>query len=73
MSKFIRIRDYVLYTSTSSTIVQSVYIHDHDTADIIFMDGRSFKYDINTILKPSVGNDITAVVNQAIADIAIAV
>ena len=35
MSRYMRLRDYILYTSTVNTIVQSVFIHDKDNADIV--------------------------------------
>lgn len=72
MSRFMRLRDYILYTSTTNTIVQSVFIHDKENSDIILEDGSSLKDIIGTILKPSTG-DLTAVINQAIVNQAIAV
>ena len=72
MSRFMRLRDYILYTSTTNTIVQSVFIHDKENSDIILEDRSSLKDIIGTILKPSTG-DLTAVINQAIVNQAIAV
>ena len=72
MSRFMRLRDYILYTSTTNTIVQSVFIHDKEKTDKILYDGRSLKDIIGTVLKPSTG-DLTAVINQAIVNQAIAV
>lgn len=73
MSRFMRLRDYILYTSTTNTIVQSVFIHDKENSDIILEDGSSLKDIIGTVLKPSNGDNLTAVVNKAIVNQAIAV
>lgn len=67
-----RLRDYILYTSSANTIIQSVFIHDKDNSDIILEDGRSLKDVIEIILKPSSDN-LTAIVDQAIVNQAIAV
>lgn len=67
-----RLRDYVLYTSTTNKIVQSVFIHDKENSDIILEDGSSLKDMLSTILVPS-NSDLTAVIDQAIVNQAIAV
>ena len=72
MSRYMRLRDYILYTSTVNTIVQSVFIHDKDNADIVLEDGSSLKDILGTILKPS-NTDLTAIVNQAVVNQAIAI
>lgn len=72
MSRFMRLRDYILYTSTTNTIVQSVFIHDKENSDIILEDGSSIKDMLETVLKPSTG-DLIAVIDQAIVNQAIAV
>lgn len=72
MSTFMRLRDYILYTSSANTIVQSVYIHDKEHSDITLEDGSSLKDKIDIILKPS-STDSTAIVGQAIINQAIAI
>lgn len=72
MSRFMRLRDYILYTSTTNTIVQSVFIHDKENSDIILENGSSLKDILATILTPSSG-DLTAVIDKAIINQAVAV
>lgn len=72
MSKFMRLRDYILYVSTQNTVVQEFWEYERGAEDIFLPSGESLEDVIEVVPNPPV-EDISSIVNQAIVNIAIAV
>lgn len=72
MSKFMRLRDYILYVSTQNRVEQEFWIYNQGLEDIYTPDGQSLEDIIQMAPKPP--NDMaSAIVNQAIVNLAIAI
>ena len=67
---YMRLRDYIMTTSTVNRIEQAVWYHDKEHSDIHFPDGGSIKDYIEIV--PEADNS-TAVVDLAIVNLAIAI
>lgn len=72
MSKFMRLRDYILYVSTENTVVQEFWEYNRGLEDIYLPTGESLK-DVIEIAPPPTIEDKSAIINQAIVNQAIAV
>lgn len=72
MSKFMRLRDYILYVSTENTVVQEFWLYNQGLEDIYLPNGETIK-DAIAIVPISPGGNISAIVNQAIVNQAIAI
>lgn len=72
MSRFMRLRDYILYVSTQNKVDQEFWIYNQGLEDIYTPDGDSLEDIIQIVPKPP--NDVaSAIVNQAIVNMAIAI
>lgn len=72
MSKFMRLRDYILYVSTENTVIQEFWEYNRGLEDIYLPTGETVKDVIEIVPSPS-PDEISAIINQAIVNQAIAV
>ena len=72
MSKFMRLRDYILYVSTDNTVEQEFWEYNRGLEDIYLPTGESIK-DVIEIAPNPPGDNISAIVDQAIVNQAIAI
>lgn len=73
MSKVMRLRDYVLYTSTVNIVKEPFWYYDRGLDDIFLPDGITSIEDVVQLSPvPPTGDSLIAVVDMAIADQAIA-
>lgn len=74
MSNFKRLRDYVLYTSTENTFKEPFWYYNRGLDDIFLPDGVTSVEDIVVVLpKPPTDEGLTAIIDQAIVNQAIAI
>lgn len=71
MSDFKRLRDYVLYTSTENKYREPFWYFDRGLDDIFLPDGTTSIEDVIQVIPPA--EDLTAIINQAIVNKAIAI
>lgn len=73
MSNIKRLRDYVLYTSTENIFKEPFWYFDKGLDDILLPDGVTSVEDV-IVIQPSPPNeDLTAIINQAIVNQAVAI
>lgn len=72
MSRFMRLRDYILYVSTQNRVDQEFWIYNQGLEDIYTPDGDSLEDIIEIVPKPP-NDGASAIVNQAIVNMAIAI
>lgn len=72
MSKIMRLRDYIIYTSTSNIIKEPFWYYDRGLDDMFLPDGITSIEDVIQISPVPPTGDSTAIVNQAIVNQAIA-
>lgn len=73
MSSFKRLRNYVLYTSTENIFKEPFWYYDRGLDDIILPDGVTSVEDIIVIKPIPPAEDLTAIINQAIVNQAVAI
>lgn len=67
-----RLRDYILYVSTDNTVEQEFWEYNRGLEDIYLPTGESIK-DVIEIAPNPPGDNISAIVDQAIVNQAIAI
>lgn len=67
-----RLRDYILYVSTENTVIQEFWEYNRGLEDIYLPTGETVKDVIEIVPSPS-PDEISAIINQAIVNQAIAV
>lgn len=72
MSKFMRLRDYVLYTSTVNIVKEPFWYYDRGLDDMFLPDGTTSIEDVVQLSPvPPTGDSLIAIVNIAIVNQAI--